>query len=422
MRNWTYLPLVLSSTSLVIVAASALVKTYSPYTNDPIIINVQSTNLLDGFYDCLKLKAYHSCKLHLTRQNNWIYNAVSLTSENVVNIYDYSSYYCKFQLLWQQYYFICEKSYLKCFNSVLCDPPLFTIRWSKSDEYIEDENLQHCSSNLNFCTSYIKRINTFPSTLSIINSASSTRWTNDNTVKYTVSAIVNYSTTVIPNTTLLENKQPSDTKIIIAGVVVGVCLLFGIGIVVYCFRKRLLTKKTKSSKTCALIGKRKSNTLSMIDVPSTKTLDNAADSSYATYGHAYDLYELNCIPQVACSAQSTSSDTYHTSDQIPNMSYSNVSTTARPVKAVYQNAKVENKNVAQIKDYDRLGDHVREFKNDYNCLCPEGEANQLEVSKDLQTIQLKDLDLTEYSLAHQWHEAIDEEPSTPYTLAQIIKT
>ncbi|KAK0043827.1 hypothetical protein Bpfe_026709 [Biomphalaria pfeifferi] len=421
MRKRTYLPLVLSSTSLVMVAASALVKTYSPYTNDPIIINVQSTNLLDRFYDCLKLKAYHSCKLHLTRRNNRIYNADYLTSENVVGIYDNSSYNCKFQFFGQQYYFICEKSYLKCFISFLCDPPLFTIRWSKSDEYIEDENLHNCSSTLNFCTSYIKRITTSPATLSIISSASSTRWTNDNTVNYTVSAIVNYSTTVIPYTTPLENKPTSYPKIIIAGVVLGVCLLFGIGIVVYCFRKRLLTKKTKSSKTSALIGKIKSNTLSMI-VPYTKTLDNAADSSYTSYGHAYDLYELNCIPQVACSAQSTSSDAYYTPDQIPNMSYSNVSSTARPVSAVYQNAKVENKNVAHMKDYNRLGDYVREFKNDYNCLCPEGEANQLEVSKDLQTIQLKDLDLTEYSLAHQCHEAIDEEPSTPYTLAQIIKT
>ncbi|KAI8767761.1 hypothetical protein BgiBS90_029067 [Biomphalaria glabrata] len=427
-KNYHCLPLWFSFTTIVTVTASALVKTYSPYTNDPITIYVQSTNLLDEhsmqynpdqqlFYDCLKEEIHHSCLLILIEWNNRIYYAESFKTENVVNIYNNSSYNCKLRFVGQHYQFVCEKSNFYCFN---CIESLFQINWFRSDEYLKDENLLNCSSNLNLCTSYIKRITTSPATLNVVSSASSQSWTNGTTVNYTVTAILNYSTTVIPKTTPLENKPPSETKIIIASVVVGVCLLFGIVIVMYCVRKRLLTKKAKSSKTCALNGKRKSNTSSMIDVPSTKTLDNATHSSYTIYGHAYDQYDLNYNTQGACSALSTSSDSYNTPDQIPNMSYSNVLTTARPVKVVYQNAKSENKNETQIKDYARLGDHVRQCKNDYNCLCPEDEANQLEVSKDLQKIQLKDLDLMEYSLAHQCHEAIDKESSTPYTLSQII--
>ncbi|KAK6971029.1 hypothetical protein BgiMline_026726 [Biomphalaria glabrata] len=444
------LPLVLSVSALVTVTACALIKTYSPTTNDPILIYLQAENLPDEFYGCLKEGEFYWCQLYLVKKNNTIYLAYLFISEIVVNNYDKRAYTCKFLVLvgplGPRYQFVCEQDNTKSKNDFQCDVPLFEIHWTRYDDYLEDVNLNNCSLNSNLSYSYAKRTTGPTSTVApnTTSSGSSNGWTN---TASSHSDQVTVNVTMIPNTTsALDGKTSSSTEIIIATVVVGVFILFGIAMVLYCVR----TQKNVPN-SCALCVKRSTNDTSTAEVTSIKSVDKTHNSSQTAYSHTYDQYEPNYVTQEINAVLSASSDPTNTEDrQNKNVTLTNVSATPRPAGDNYQNTKAGNASATQIKDYARLGEQMREFQNDYNCLIPTTEDNQENnVSIDQQTIQLKDLNLTEYSLACQSHGDIpidqqtiqlkdlnlteyslvcqspgdvDDELSTPYTLTQIIQT
>ncbi|KAK0043829.1 hypothetical protein Bpfe_026711 [Biomphalaria pfeifferi] len=341
---------------------------------------VKNPDLASKFIDCMKADNSKFCYVYgQIKENNFYgHNVVKVPDENK---YPKPIYSCSRMDSGQQseykYGVKCQRD-MNIFCGYVYDCSFqfyFLIKWEKVNDYLDDAKLlenqcsQKCRSYSNRLMTPVPNVTTTLSSTSTIKPSITTLWqymtTNrilstewQNTTSTNKSSLINWNSA---NTS--DDEHPSNTTILIIAVIIPLCLIIAATVAIfYCVRKRYRSQNNAGTNIYA-----NDSTAYVINFPSksnsiTSTYDMCKedDEKSPPFQNKHNYNRNKGYLNI-----STNIDSDQKLENLKNSKMKSVD------EGVYLNTNSDLKN----KAYARLGDQVKVFKHDYNCLIPEDENN-----------------------------------------------